>query len=400
MPAIIKELTSIVNYDKAKEAGAGPLLLAWARRTQNGLDSTDRQVEVLDSIDPSAPYYEYLGGDVMSKWAKALVSEAPVFIDVLGLPYGGPNNGRDNDGEYFSPLTDFMDGVIDTPAVFYVHGTTNNKDADTHGKVHARWYDEQGGWFKISLDRNSPRFDQLYSAHKTNNLRASSGVVPASRIVSEDGHVDRWLVGELSLVDLRDGFKPSNGYAITKATPDVVFETYYGDPVKEGSMGLLERINQAFNTLREDIASMIAGESLEDTELGKCEACDQEAAEEAENLRKTIATMKAEEENKPKECLPCRAAVKWVGTMVKASKMTLDEALEAVNRFEVDATGWETLKDEVEARDTTLRVALSKAYNEGKEITIVSGNVKDSQTTVDPAYMERMRSQVTILGKK
>lgn len=400
MPIPVATLQQLVNPEKAKEAGAGPLLVAWAKRTLHGLETDDRQLDALYGVDVNAPYYDYLGGDEMATWVKAEVDNRPVIIDVLGLPYGGPNNGKDNDGNYFSPMTDFMDGVIDTPAVFYVHGSMNEKESDTHGTVVGRYYNSDGGWFKVKLDRKSPRFDQLYSAHKTNNLRASTGVVPASHEVAEDGHIDRWLVGELSLVDLRDGYRPSNGYAITKAVVDdeALFTDYYGEPVMETGSTLKEKVQAMFNKLREDVAALfMSNDIVEDENMGKCEKCDEVAAEQAELLRTEIATLKAEQEAKPKECLPCRNAVNWVRTMVKANKLGLDEALNLVDKYEVDATGWETFKEEVEARDTTIRTAIAKAQASGAKFDVVIGDTGgDPQNKVDNSYLERMRSQVNM----
>lgn len=392
-----------MNPEAAEKAGVSPLLLAWARRTKNGLESSDRQVEALATITSELPYYNHLGGDDMRVWVKAVQSEAPVFIDVLGLPYDGPHDGKDTDGNWFSPQTDFMDGVIDYPPVLYGHGSTTGVDSDVHGKVHARWYANDGGWFKVELKRDSPRFAQLYDAHKKGTLRASSGAVPATVQVAPSGHIDRWLVGELTLVDTRDGYRPANGYAITKAAFDeTIFTSYYGDPVKEAGVSLWERIAQAITKLREDIASMVAGENIE-VPMAKCEKCDGVAAEEAENLRQMLVTMKADQDAaeaaKPKECLPCRAAVKWVGAMVKASKLTINEALDAVNRFEVNADDWETFREEVESRNTTIRTSMSKAstLDPTTKFSLITGNSpSDAQNTIDPAYMDRMRTQVNL----
>lgn len=395
MPQPTNSLLNLVNPDQAKELGAGPLLHAWAKRTKNGLESSSRQIEALATVDSSSPYYQALGGDEMRNWVKAVLSEEPVFINVLGLPYGGPNNGKDNDGNWFSTQTDFMDGIIDSPPVMYGHGAINGSDTDVHGTVHARWYTPEGGWFKVQLKRDSPRFEQLYDAHVKGYLRASSGAVPATVEIAPNGHIDRWLVGELTLVDLRDGYKPSNGYAITKATiDDGLFTSYYGEPVLESNLTLWERINQAFVRLRQDIANLVNGTDIQEETMAKCEKCDEVAAEEAEKLRTELIAMKAEQDAKPKECLPCRDAIRWVGQMVKASKLTIPEAMELVDKFEVNADGWETFKADVEARDTTIRTSIAKAIREEKEIKFVTGNSGDTANQVDPAYLNRMRASV------
>ena len=50
----------------------------------------------------------------------AIKSDGDVWeLDVLGVPYGGPNNGRDSDGEYFSAQTKlYLDKYPTVPAVY------------------------------------------------------------------------------------------------------------------------------------------------------------------------------------------------------------------------------------------------------------------------------------------
>lgn len=226
---------------------------------------------------PVAPahVFEAMGGIDTFNWANSVVDQIGLDdipevadngeITVLGLPYGGPNGGKDNEGQYFSPLTDFLDGVIDTPPVYYTHGTQNGFEPDPIGKVSSRWYDRRGGWFKVKLDPQSPRYAQLLEAHDTGNLRASSGAVPASYDADpQTGHINTWLVGELSLVDLRDGYRPVNPYAITKASDcakceqDALFTTYYGDVVKMDWMAQVKALlGQLFELIqREEAAEM------------------------------------------------------------------------------------------------------------------------------------------------
>lgn len=256
-------LRSKVNPDVAKSAG--PLLHGWARRTSRGMVATPRHVRALADYLPvaSADVYTSLGGADALDWAhqaiaglgseEAVPVVGPDEILVLGLPYGGPKGGKDSDGQYFSPMTDFMDGVNDTPPVMYTHGTQNGFEPEPVGMVTGRWYDRRGGWFKVKLDRHNPRYDQLKSAHSGGYLRASSGVVPASYSFNAGtGHIDTWLVGELSLVDTRDGYRPVNGYAITKAAAEpVLFDDYYGDAVTlDEEKSLWDSLMSILNRLR------------------------------------------------------------------------------------------------------------------------------------------------------
>lgn len=389
-------LHQLVNPEQAKIKGASPLLCAWAQRFKKGLETNDYEIAALVATDKSAPFYEDLGGDEMRTWIKGILSAAPVMIDVLGLPYGGPNDGKDNDGNWFDATTNFMDGENDSPSVMYGHGGMLKYERRTHGKVVARWYDHEGGWFKVLLDKTSPRFEQLYEAHVKGLLRASTGVIPATLDVEDNGHIKQWQVGELSLIDLRDGIKPSNGYAITKAQE--LFEGTYGDPVMEKEPGFWEKTKQELIKLREKIAAwQLTGDG---ENMAKCDTCDAEAAQEAEELRTVLATMKAEADaKKPKECLPCRAAVSWVGTQIKAHKLAPAEALDLLARFEVDATGWESIKADVEARETTVREQLIKGQEAGATFQFIPnnpGNGKEAQQMQDPDYLNRMRGNVNL----
>ena len=48
-------------------------------------------------------------------------------LDVLAIPYGGPEFGKDLQGEYFTPKTDLALGQFETPLVVYYHGFDENK---------------------------------------------------------------------------------------------------------------------------------------------------------------------------------------------------------------------------------------------------------------------------------
>lgn len=254
---------------------AGPLIKGWARRTVHRKRSTYRQLKALVNYLPTADEVTYhaLGGKAALDWAHKALDENPeepfntdVGIQVLGLPYGGPNGGKDNEGQFFSPNTEFFDGALDSPPVMYTHGTQNGFEPEPVGKVTGRWYDRKGGWFNVELDPLSPRYEQLLEAHQTGNLRASTGAVPASYSTdAATGHIDTWLVGELSLVDVRAGYRPVNAYAITKAETErpTLFDDYYGEPVVKDNPTMLQRIQELVNQLMLLLANKEADEDCE-----------------------------------------------------------------------------------------------------------------------------------------
>lgn len=382
------------------------LLHGWAKRTARKKRSTKQQIRALANYLPTAsvPVYNSLGGQEALDWAQEQLktigyddTPGPAEdgeIDVLGLPYYGPNQGRDSSGNYFSPMTDFLDGVIDKPAVMYTHGTQNGFSPETVGDVTQRWYDRRGGWFRVKLDPLSDRYAQLLEAHREGALKASTGAVPASFSFNPTtGHIDSWLVGELSLVDTREGWRPVNSYAITKCEIEpTLFTDYYGDPVEEGRglVGLLEELKRVLDKwsgktgfvppadgVLPELADSVTKaeetpENAPDTteavvkcdgdehvelvysadvkdnepmdETVKCAECD-----EAKRLADELTAELKAEQSKPR-CARCPDAIRWIKNMVKAGKMTIDEALVEVQNFTVSDETFDVLKATVEAR--------------------------------------------------
>lgn len=257
-----------MNPDGVRKAG--PLIHNWARRASRAMPSTRRQLIAVHKYlsDPNGDkaVQMSMGGGAVLEWVGNTLDglEPDDFpdtrneneIDVLGLPYGGPNGGKDSQGEFFDENTDFLDGEIDHPPVFYTHGTQNGFDTVPVGKIKRRRYDSQGGWFRVELDPLNPRYPQLVEAFNKGKLYASSGVVPASYLASNDGHIDSWLVGELSLIDTTNGYVPINRYAITKSgtgtkAETFTFEDYFGDNVTgiEEQDTWLQSVKAALNNL-------------------------------------------------------------------------------------------------------------------------------------------------------
>lgn len=136
-------------------------------------------------------------------------------IHLLAAPYGGHKGGKDSHGEYFTPSTNFMKGLIPYPPVFYFHDMYGDNAV---GAPTSRWDDERGEWFEIELDPRHPRFERLTKAAEAGHLYGSTGVVPASRRVSPTGEITRWLIGEISLIDADPslGREPANYYAMAQ----------------------------------------------------------------------------------------------------------------------------------------------------------------------------------------
>lgn len=67
-------------------------------------------------------------------------------LDVLYLPYGGPKDGKDAQGEYFSAKTNEHADKFPNPAIFYYHGYTPDGKPqgapEVIGKALKRWADQ------------------------------------------------------------------------------------------------------------------------------------------------------------------------------------------------------------------------------------------------------------------
>jgi hypothetical protein len=139
-------------------------------------------------------------------------------LDVLGCPYGGPDNGRDAQGEYFAADTDFHDDRYGLPPVVYYHGfTPDGKPAGAPeyiGKTVSREKRSDGVWYRVVLDKTSALARRVWEAAKQGIARASSGSIAHLVRVESDGHIRHWPVAELSLLDATDGRRPANGYAV------------------------------------------------------------------------------------------------------------------------------------------------------------------------------------------
>lgn len=148
---------------------------------------------------------------------------------VLGVPYGGPIEGRDLDGEAFTAETDIWLKEGDKVNLTYYHGF----DPDKIGKKQANpaligratyiGADERGHWFEPVLDSEEPLAQRLMKADIT-ELRASSGAI--NHLVRKDagGLISVWPVGELALFDINEWRLPANDFAVIEAKTEKIAE--------------------------------------------------------------------------------------------------------------------------------------------------------------------------------
>ncbi len=164
---------------------------------------------------------EYIQQRQELKTFKALHVKAvgDMRLEVLGAPFGGPNDGKDDEGEFFSKNTDFMMEIGDKRPVIYYHGMTprgsNQLKPEVIGMAELKRMDEQGLWFDVVLKEGSALAKRVYEAAKEGIARASSGAVNyLVRVAEKTGEILTWALAELSLFDTGAGRQPANQYAV------------------------------------------------------------------------------------------------------------------------------------------------------------------------------------------
>jgi len=149
-------------------------------------------------------------------------------LEVLGVPYGGPNNGKDKHDEYFDATTDLEEDHYKLPPVVYYHGYGPDRKPlgvpQFIGKTVSREERDDGVWYRVVLDKTKELARRVWEAAKEGKARASSGTVEHLMRRGRDGHIDYWPVAELSVFDTGEGRLPANGYAVALPVLKSIYE--------------------------------------------------------------------------------------------------------------------------------------------------------------------------------
>lgn len=211
---------------------------------------------------------------------------------VLGVPFGGPIDGRDLDGEAFTPETDIWLKVGDKVNLTYYHGF----DPDTIGKkqkipalIGRATYigaDERGHWFEPVLDSEEPLAQRLMKADIT-ELRASSGAI--NHLVRKDagGLISVWPVGELALFDINEWRLPANDFAVIEAKTEKIAEA-----IPEAEESAVDAVEESVEADNKSISIIPMEENTMDEEKiveeVKAEEPKVDIKAELESLKKSI----------------------------------------------------------------------------------------------------------------
>lgn len=129
----------------------------------------------------------------------------------LAVPFGGPLEGKDLDGEYFSERTELGLTPQSELPVLWHHGRDDWLGHVRLGTAR-HWRLTKGGWVAdLDLEPEGLPFLLVSELAQQADLFASVGAVARSVVRGRGGHIDRWLVDELSL-----STSPQNLYAVVR----------------------------------------------------------------------------------------------------------------------------------------------------------------------------------------
>ena len=142
------------------------------------------------------------------------VKGSDAIVEGWGMPFFGPAKGedgigRDLDGEFFSPNTDFLfDWFRGERPTLYQHTWDKAIGTDRLGGVVGHEKREQGIWVRTQLDIRSQWYEAVRELIGSDALSFSSGAYPAGVVVSKAGEILRWPWVEMTLTP-----SPMNPYA-------------------------------------------------------------------------------------------------------------------------------------------------------------------------------------------
>lgn len=148
----------------------------------------NRQMAALYAAEPEA------------KMAIKFVANSDDTIEGIAMPFGGPFNGRDLEGESFTAKTDFaLDWFAERP-LLYEHGFDKDMGTSVVGRVKRWGIDEKVGvWFEAQLDKAHRYYEAIQKLIEQGKLFVSSGALSYMTERKETGEITRWPWVELSL---------------------------------------------------------------------------------------------------------------------------------------------------------------------------------------------------------
>lgn len=138
---------------------------------------------------------------------------------VLSIPFGGPFEGKDLDGEYFTPKTDIKPDWFDRRPLVWHHNLDKTMKADpVVGTDDDLELDDKTGWWStVWLNRSHQYWAQIDSLLRAGKVYGSSGSIPHFvRTDRKTGEILVWPFIEQTLTPT-----PANPYSVIVAAKAV-----------------------------------------------------------------------------------------------------------------------------------------------------------------------------------
>lgn len=132
----------------------------------------------------------------------AVADDGSLEIEGVGIPFGGPLNGKDLHGQFFSKNTDFVwDLVPDGQRpLMYQHGLDETLRTAVIGRWAVKRIDDSGVWISAQLDKRSEYVEEIKELIDAGVLGLSSATMGhLVKVATKSGEILRWPVVELSL---------------------------------------------------------------------------------------------------------------------------------------------------------------------------------------------------------
>ena len=120
----------------------------------------------------------------------------------LGIPFGGPINGKDLHGQFFSAKTDFAWDLIPDGArpLLYQHGLDDTVKTEVVGRWGVEKVDSKGVWVRAQLSARSSYLNEIKELLTEDALGLSSATMGhLVKVNQKNGEILTWPVVELSL---------------------------------------------------------------------------------------------------------------------------------------------------------------------------------------------------------
>lgn len=158
---------------------------------------------------------------------------------ILAIPFGGPIQGGDLDGERFTPRTDIKPDWFPERPVLWHHGQDKFMGDRVIGKATDLVLEEDGWWVDVWLKRGQKHAELVQKLSQKAPLYGSSGTIGYLKKTAPDGEILVWPYAEQTLT-----LTPSNQFSIS-APAKAMFEHFASadiDPVP-GMKAVLDSID-------------------------------------------------------------------------------------------------------------------------------------------------------------